>query len=71
VGRGFELGYLKASVSNFVILVLAIYINVFGAIFEMYNLQVASNEFEILKKITYRFYYCFGVFIDTVFPHCR
>jgi exopolysaccharide biosynthesis polyprenyl glycosylphosphotransferase len=51
VGRGFDLGYLKASVSNFyVILVLAIYINVFGAIFEMYNLQVASNEFEILKS---------------------
>jgi exopolysaccharide biosynthesis polyprenyl glycosylphosphotransferase len=51
MGNAFELGYLKASVSNFyVILVLAIYINVFGAIFEMYNLQVASNEFEILKS---------------------
>jgi hypothetical protein len=33
----------------------------------MYNLQVASNEFEILKAAFYRFYYCFGVFIDTTF----
>ncbi|WP_198554649.1 sugar transferase [Flavobacterium sp. ALD4] len=51
IGNGFDLDYLQASVSNFyVVLVLAIYINVFGAIFEMYDLQVASNEFQILKS---------------------
>ncbi|MFT7334341.1 MAG: exopolysaccharide biosynthesis polyprenyl glycosylphosphotransferase [Porticoccaceae bacterium] len=50
-GSGLELGYLKAAVSSFyVVLVLSIYINIFGAIFEMYNLQVASNQFEILKS---------------------
>ena len=31
-------------------IVLVIYLNVFGAIFEMYNLQVASNQFQILKS---------------------
>ncbi len=51
VGNGLGLNYLQAAVSNFyVVFVLAIYINIFGAIFEMYNLQVASNEFQILKS---------------------
>jgi exopolysaccharide biosynthesis polyprenyl glycosylphosphotransferase len=51
IGNGLEVNYLQAAVSNFyVVFVLAIYINVFGAIFEMYNLQVASNEFQILKS---------------------
>lgn len=31
-------------------IVLVIYLNVFGAIFEMYNLQVASNQFQILRS---------------------
>jgi exopolysaccharide biosynthesis polyprenyl glycosylphosphotransferase len=31
--------------------VLAIYLNIFGSVFEMYNLQVASNQFQILKSI--------------------
>jgi exopolysaccharide biosynthesis polyprenyl glycosylphosphotransferase len=51
IGNDFGLSYLQASVSNFyVVLVLAIYINGFGSIFEMYNLQVASNKFQILKS---------------------
>ena len=29
---------------------MAIYINIFGAIFEMYNLQVASNHFQVLRS---------------------
>jgi exopolysaccharide biosynthesis polyprenyl glycosylphosphotransferase len=29
---------------------LSLYINVFGAIFEMYNLQVASNHFQVLRS---------------------
>lgn len=32
-------------------IVLGIYINVFGSVFEMYNLQVASNQFQIIKSI--------------------
>jgi exopolysaccharide biosynthesis polyprenyl glycosylphosphotransferase len=51
IGNDFGLSYLQASVSNFyVVLVLAIYINGFGSIFEMYNLQVASNKLQILKS---------------------
>jgi hypothetical protein len=30
-------------------LFLVVYLSIFGAIFEMYNLQVASNEFQVLK----------------------
>ena len=30
--------------------VLALYINLFGTIFEMYNLQVASNQLQVLKS---------------------
>jgi hypothetical protein len=26
-----------------------VYLSILGAIFEMYNLQVASNEFQVLK----------------------
>lgn len=51
VGNGFDIDYLEASVSNvFLLLVLTIYINVFGTIFEMYDLQVASSSFQILKS---------------------
>lgn len=32
------------------ILFLGLYINLFGTIFEMYNLQVASNQFQIVKS---------------------
>lgn len=33
------------------ILFLGIYINLFGTIFEMYNLQVASNQFQMVKSV--------------------
>lgn len=32
-------------------LFLALYINLFGTIFEMYNLQVASNQYQVVKSI--------------------
>lgn len=48
VGYFFNLGYLKSSVSNWVYLtVLILYLKVIGVIFELYNLQVSSNEFLI------------------------
>jgi exopolysaccharide biosynthesis polyprenyl glycosylphosphotransferase len=51
VGHGLRLEYLAASVSNiYLLVVLAAYITIFGMIFEMYDLQVASNEFQILKS---------------------
>jgi exopolysaccharide biosynthesis polyprenyl glycosylphosphotransferase len=47
----FDLGYFSISVSNFYwTIILAAYINFFGTIFEMYNLQVASNQFQVLKS---------------------
>ncbi|SHG06546.1 exopolysaccharide biosynthesis polyprenyl glycosylphosphotransferase [Flavobacterium segetis] len=50
-GIFFNFDYFVISVSNYYwIIVLAIYINAFGTIFEMYNLQVASNQFQVLKS---------------------
>ncbi|WP_413999251.1 exopolysaccharide biosynthesis polyprenyl glycosylphosphotransferase [Flavobacterium sp. W1B] len=47
----FGVKYLEFSVSNFYwTVVLGVYILFFGSIFEMYNLQVASNEFQVLKS---------------------
>ncbi|MES2239824.1 MAG: exopolysaccharide biosynthesis polyprenyl glycosylphosphotransferase [Bacteroidota bacterium] len=51
VGYSFELEYLKSSVFDFVHLtVLILYLKVIGTIFEIYNLQVASNEFQIIRN---------------------
>lgn len=51
IGNVFNLGYFTISKTNFYwAIVLAAYINFFGTIFEMYNLQVASNQFQVLKS---------------------
>lgn len=51
VGDFFDLAYLKSSVSNlFYLMVLILYLKVIGTIFEFYNLQVASNEFQVTKS---------------------
>src|SRR6478752_1806522 len=51
VGLIFNFNYFQFSATNYYwTIVLAIYINVFGAIFEMYNLQVASNPFQVLRS---------------------
>ncbi|REG98293.1 exopolysaccharide biosynthesis polyprenyl glycosylphosphotransferase [Flavobacterium aquicola] len=48
----FNFNYFQFSLTNYYwIIVLAIYINVFGAIFEMYNLQVASNNLQVLRSV--------------------
>jgi FlaA1/EpsC-like NDP-sugar epimerase len=48
----FDFNYFTLSTSNYYwAIVLAIYINVFGSVFEMYNLQVASNEYQVIKSI--------------------
>ncbi|MBP4141530.1 exopolysaccharide biosynthesis polyprenyl glycosylphosphotransferase [Flavobacterium sp. P4023] len=47
----FDFDYFVISSTNYYwTIVLAIYINAFGTIFEMYNLQVASNQFQVLKS---------------------
>lgn len=48
----FDFDYYHFSLPNLDwTLVLVLYIIVFGAIFEMYNLQVASNYFQVLRSI--------------------
>lgn len=51
VGCFFELTYLKSAVTNGIhLFVLVLYLQVIGAIFELYNLQVSSNEFLITRS---------------------
>lgn len=51
VGFVFQFNYFKFSTTIiYWAVVLALYINIFGAIFEMYNLQVASNNFQVLRS---------------------
>lgn len=50
-GEILNLEYLLASTSHFYYaMVLALYLNGVGAVFEMYDLQVASNQFQIMKS---------------------
>jgi exopolysaccharide biosynthesis polyprenyl glycosylphosphotransferase len=51
VGRVLELEYLKILTTNFnYSIVLAIYLTIIGNVFEMYNLQIASNQYQVLKS---------------------
>lgn len=51
LGFFFQFNYFQFSITNYYwTIVLAVYINVFGAIFEMYNLQTASNPFQVLRS---------------------
>jgi exopolysaccharide biosynthesis polyprenyl glycosylphosphotransferase len=51
LGFIFKFNYFEFS-NNIVYwtIVLSLYINIFGSIFEMYNLQVASNHFQVLRS---------------------
>lgn len=52
VSKAFSFNYFDLSMTNFYwAIVLAIYINVFGTVFEIYHLQVASNQSQIIKSI--------------------
>lgn len=52
VGITFKFNYFNISTTNFYwTIVLAIYLNFIGSVFEMYNLQVASNQFQVIKSI--------------------
>ncbi len=76
-GSVFELEYLKFSVHNpLYTLFLIVYFNVFGIIFELYNLQVASSEYLVLKSIlltvsTTVLVYLLTPFISPVLPSNR
>lgn len=52
VGIVFRFNYFIISTTNFYwTIVLGVYLNLIGAVFEMYNLQVASNQFQVIKSI--------------------
>lgn len=52
VGNFFQFSYFYISPSNFYYtLVLAMYLLFFGTVFEAYNLQVASNQFQVIQSI--------------------
>lgn len=52
VGIVFKFNYFNISTTNFYwTIVLGIYLNFIGSVFEMYNLQVASNQFQVIKSI--------------------
>lgn len=52
VGIIFKFDYFIISTSNFYwTFVLGLYLNFIGSVFEMYNLQVASNQFQVIKSI--------------------
>ncbi|TDE53919.1 exopolysaccharide biosynthesis polyprenyl glycosylphosphotransferase [Flavobacterium sp. GT3P67] len=51
VGKIFDFDYFTMSTNNlYWMIILGVYVNLFGTIFEMYNLQVASNQFQVLKS---------------------
>ncbi|AYN05178.1 exopolysaccharide biosynthesis polyprenyl glycosylphosphotransferase [Flavobacterium sp. 140616W15] len=51
LGHVFDYHYFNVLSTNYLgAIVLVIYLNTFGLIFEMYNLQVASNQFLILRS---------------------
>lgn len=46
-----DLEYLEASTSDFYyVTVIVLYLNGIGTVFEMYSLQVASNQYQVLKS---------------------
>jgi len=50
-GDVLDLEYLVASTSDFYyVIVIALYLNGIGTVFEMYSLQVASNQYQVLKS---------------------
>lgn len=52
IGSFFHLDYFQYGISNYSeIIVLAFYLLLTGTIFEMYDLQVASNRSQILRSI--------------------
>lgn len=50
-GNILDLVYLETSTSYFYYaMALALYLNIIGTVFEMYNLQVASNQYQVLRS---------------------
>lgn len=52
VDNFFSFNYFNISIDNFYwTIILGVYLNILGTVFEMYNLQVASNQFQVIRSI--------------------
>lgn len=52
VDNVFNFNYFNISIDSFSwTIILGLYINVLGTVFEMYNLQVASSQFQVIRSI--------------------
>jgi exopolysaccharide biosynthesis polyprenyl glycosylphosphotransferase len=52
VGEVFSFSYFYLNTSNFYwTIVLSIYLTFFGTVFELYNLQVASNQYQMVRSV--------------------
>ncbi|MES2812696.1 MAG: exopolysaccharide biosynthesis polyprenyl glycosylphosphotransferase [Bacteroidota bacterium] len=52
IGTFFDFHYFKISDKSFYwTLVLSVYLLFFGSVFEMYNLQIASNQYSVVRSI--------------------
>ncbi|MEO8234782.1 MAG: sugar transferase [Flavobacterium sp.] len=77
LGIIFNFYYFQISETNFYwTLILAVYILFFGSVFEMYNLQVASDQFQITKSIVLVssitvLFYLFTPYITPALPENR
>lgn len=74
LGVFFDFHYFKITETNFYwTLILSAYLLFFGSVFEMYNLQVASNQFQITKSIVLAgsstvLFYLLTPFVTPVLP---
>ena len=73
VGKIFDFSYFKLDFHNFYwAIVLGIYLVFFGTVFELYNLQVASNQYQMVKSViltsssTVLFYLLTPIFTPTL-----
>ncbi len=70
----FDFDYINITINNFYwIIVLSFYINILGTVFEMYNLQVASNQFQVIRSIvlttsTTALFYLLTPFLTPLLP---
>lgn len=77
LGTIFDFNYFKISEASFYwTVILSLYLLFFGSVFEMYNLQVASNQYQITKSIiltssTTVLFYLLTPFFSPVLPENR
>lgn len=77
LGRFFHFDYFNFSAINFSWpIVLGLYLTLIGTVFEMYNLQVSSNSFQIFKSVVFTssvtvLFYLLTPIYTPMLPHNR